>query len=143
MFEQPVDKNNIDALAEVRRSIAFPVAADESVFTKEDLRKVVEVKAADIINLKIMKMGLLEAWDIAITAHSLGLGLMIGGMVETRLSMGTSLALVAGLGIIENLDLDTPLLMASDPMEGGYRYEGPTIHLSDEPGLGMRPKNNK
>ncbi len=137
MFEQPVNRYDVDGLAEVRSKISFPVAADEAVFTKDDLIKVIRKNAADIVNLKIMKMGLLDAIDIAITAGTMGLKLMIGGMVETRLAMGTSLALVAGLGIIEHLDLDTPLLMASDPLSGGYYYDGPNMHLSDGPGLDM------
>jgi L-alanine-DL-glutamate epimerase-like enolase superfamily enzyme len=65
---------------------------------------------------------------------------MIGGMVETRLAMSCSLAIAAGLGTIKYLDLDTPLLLRDDPFEGGYRYDGPELHLYDQPGLGIEPK---
>jgi hypothetical protein len=65
---------------------------------------------------------------------------MIGGMMETRLAMGVSLSLVLGLGGIDHLDLDTPLLMSSDPWVGGYGYDGPRLIPSTEPGLGMEPR---
>ncbi len=142
MFEQPVNRLDIEGLALVKNSISFPVAADEAVFTRDDLKKVVQNQAADIINLKIMKMGFLDAIDIAVTASTMGLKLMIGGMIETRLAMGTSLSVVAGLGTIEHLDLDTPLLMSSDPMKGGFYYDGPHMHLSGGTGLDMELKND-
>jgi hypothetical protein len=34
-------------------------------------------------------------------------------------------------------DLDTPLLLASDPVTGGYRYEGPHLQPWSDPGLDM------
>ena len=55
---------------------------------------------------------------------------MIGGMVETRLAMGFAAHFAAGHGNFEWIDLDTPLLMASDPVEGGYSVEGPRYNLS-------------
>ena len=91
---------------------------------------------------KIMKMGVLDAFDIAVTTKTMGLDLMIGGMIETRLAMGCSLCLVAGLGTINHLDLDTPLLMTEDPFSGGYQYNGPELILSDSPGLGLSPANS-
>jgi hypothetical protein len=64
---------------------------------------------------------------------------MFGGMMETRLAMGRSLAMAAGIGPAHTLDLDTPLLMATDPLEGGYRYEGPVMVLAEGAGMGIAP----
>ena len=52
---------------------------------------------------------------------------MCGGMVETRVAMGCSFGLVLGLGHFDLLDLDTPLLLANDPVKGGYVYRGPDV----------------
>jgi L-Ala-D/L-Glu epimerase len=140
LYEQPVAREDLQGMAAVRASTSIPVVADESVANAREAIRVVEARAADGINLKITKSGVLEALKIATVAHSAGLKLMIGGMVETRLGMGCSLALAAGLGWIESLDLDTPLLLAEDPIEGGYRYDGPQLALWTEPGLGLRPR---
>jgi hypothetical protein len=56
-------------------------------------------------------------------------------MVETRMAMGCSFSLVLGLGGFDVLDLDTPLLLTSDPVTGGYRYDG--AHLQPWPGSGL------
>lgn len=139
LFEQPVERSDLEGMAVVRSRTMVPVAADESVFTAADAHRVVAAAAADVINLKIMKSGVLEAVNIAAVARSAGLGLMIGGMMETRLAMGCSLALVFGLGGMEFIDLDTPLLLQSDPHSGGYTYAGPVMSVWQEPGLGMTP----
>ena len=62
---------------------------------------------------------------------------MIGGMIESRVAMGCSWSLVLGLGGFEILDLDIPLLLSVDPIQGGYHYEGSTLHPWHESGLGM------
>ena len=63
---------------------------------------------------------------------------MIGGMVETRIAMGCSFSLVLGLGGFDVLDLDTPLLLSTDPVTGGYRYSGPLLQPWHEDGLDMQ-----
>ncbi|TKS63666.1 MAG: dipeptide epimerase [Nitrospira sp.] len=64
--------------------------------------------------------------------------LTFGGMVETRVAMGCSFSLGQGLGTFDVLDLDTPLLLASDPVTGGYRYEGSRLRPWSETGLDMK-----
>jgi L-Ala-D/L-Glu epimerase len=137
LLEQPVIREDLESMAAIRRETGIPVAADESVRSLEDARRVVEQEAADYINIKIMKTGVMEAADIAAFTLKSGLRLMIGGMVETRIAMGCSFSLVLGMAGFEILDLDTPLLLAADPIQGGYRYEGPHLHPWQGPGLGL------
>ena len=54
--------------------------------------------------------------------------------------MGCSFALAQSFPGIKYLDLDTPLLMIEDPVEGGYHYEGPDLIAGNEAGLGVYPK---
>lgn len=140
LFEQPNDRLDPEGMKKIKQAIKVPVAADETVFTSEDAKRVIAMKAADLINLKIMKSGVLETVEIIDLAVSAGLDLMIGGMVETRLAMGCSLAIAQSFPAIKFLDLDTPLLMSEDPLTGGYQYDGPRIIGADDPGLGMKPR---
>jgi L-Ala-D/L-Glu epimerase len=135
LLEQPVVREDLDSMAAIRRETGIPVAADESVRSLADAQEVVARGAADYINIKIMKTGVAEAVEIASFTKSSGLKLMIGGMVETRIAMGCSFSLVLGLGGFDVLDLDTPLLLAGDPVTGGYRYEGPHLQPWSGPGL--------
>ena len=138
LFEQPVPRSDLESLAALRSSLNVPIAADESVRTLKDAQAVVQHQAADVINIKITKSGLVEAREIAAFTQASGLGLMIGGMVETRVAMGCSFSLVLGLGGFQFLDLDTPLLMEHDPIIGGYNYDGPLLQPWWEPGLDMQ-----
>lgn len=137
LLEQPLAREDLDGLAAVRRETGIPVAADESVRSLADAQQVVGQGAADYINIKIMKTGVMEAHEIALFTLASGLKLMIGGMVETRIAMGCSFSLVLGMKGFEILDLDTPLLLDNDPVKGGYRYEGPRLIPWRRPGLDM------
>ena len=137
LLEQPVVRDDLDSMAAIRRETGIPVAADESVRSLADAQEVVARGAADYINIKIMKTGVVEAVEIASFTKASGLKLMIGGMLETRMAMGCSFSLVLGLGCFDVLDLDTPLLLASDPVTGGYRYEGSRLLPWSGPGLDM------
>ena len=138
LLEQPVVRDDLDSMAAIRRESGIPVAADESVRSLADAHEIVAHGAADYINIKIMKTGVTEAVEIASFTKTSGLKLMIGGMVETRIAMGCSFSLVLGLGGFDVLDLDTPLLLANNPVSGGYRYDGPRLHPWSEPGLDMK-----
>jgi L-alanine-DL-glutamate epimerase-like enolase superfamily enzyme len=136
LLEQPVERDDLESLAHIRRTTGIPVAADESVRSLADARTVVDQQAADYINVKIMKTGVLEAAEIASFTLKAGLKLMIGGMIESRLAMGCSFSLVLGMKGFDVLDLDTPLLLARDPIQGGYQYDGPMLQPWTGTGLG-------
>ena len=138
LLEQPLIREDLEGLQAIRHLTGVPVAADESVRSLDDARRVVQLHAADYINIKIMKTGVVEALRIAAFARSVGLRLMIGGMVETRIAMGCSFSLVLGQGGFDVLDLDTPLLLSTDPVLGGYGYSGPILHPWHGAGLDMQ-----
>ena len=138
LLEQPVVRDDLDSMAAIRQETGIPVAADESVRSLADAHEVVARGATDYINIKIMKTGVAEAVEIASFTKASGLKLMIGGMIETRVAMGCSLSLVLGLGGFDVLDLDTPLLLANDPVTGGYRYEGSLLQPWSGSGLNMQ-----
>jgi L-alanine-DL-glutamate epimerase-like enolase superfamily enzyme len=128
LFEQPTPADDLAELGRVRRAGVL-VAADESVKDARDVERLAGAAAVDVVNLKIMKAGLVAAFDAAQAAKRLGLGLMIGGMVETRLAMSASACLAGGLGGFSFVDLDTPLFLAWDPFEGGFEMTGPNMDL--------------
>ncbi len=130
LFEQPVPRDDWAALGRVTREGGVPVAADESCRTPEDALRIAEEQFAPVLNIKLAKAGVVAGLEIASIARAAGLGLMIGGMVETRLGMGFSAHLAAGLGGFEWIDLDTPLLMSVDPVIGGYEANGAIYDVS-------------
>ena len=127
LLEQPVAREDWEGLGRLAREAGVPVAADESCRTPEDAVRIGRGGLAQVLNIKLAKSGVVQALDIAAIARAFGLGLMIGGMVETRLGMGFSAHLAAGLGGFDWVDLDTPLLLTDDPITGGYRSEGARV----------------
>ena len=144
ILEQPLPRDDLEGAAWLRRTFQIPIAADETVCTVADAQCVIQNKAADYINLKITKSGVLETLGIFTLTRTAGLKLMIGGMVETRIAMGCSFSIVLGMGEIDYLDLDTPLLMNHDPVKGGFAYCGPRLQPWNGAGLSasLSPNEN-
>jgi len=140
LFEQPTGKLDLDGLRRVREHGGVPVAADESACSATDVLTLIEARAVDAINIKTMKCGLVEAMEMIAVARSAGLGLMIGGMVESKLSMTVSACLAAGMGGFGYVDLDTPWFMKNAPLEGGWLEHGATLRLDQiATGHGVSP----
>jgi L-Ala-D/L-Glu epimerase len=141
LFEQPVPRGDWDGMKEVTRRAGVDVAADESLSCSEDALRIAAERAATVLNIKLMKCGIAEALDIAAVARAAGLGLMIGGMVESVLAMTTSACFAAGLGGFSFVDLDTPLFLAENPFDGGFAQQGPSLSLGGiRSGHGVAPK---
>jgi len=80
--EDPVDGPELDALAELREKTRLPVILDESMRSLEDARQIADKGLADILNIRISKVGgLLPALDIARFAGQRGLGFCLGCQV--------------------------------------------------------------
>ena len=120
LFEQPTPKHDLEALRRVRELGRVPVLADESACSARDVIDLIRAQAADAINIKIMKCGIVEAMNMIGVARAANLELMIGGMVESKLAMTVSACLAAGSGGFGYVDLDTPWFMKNAPTEGGW-----------------------
>jgi len=111
LIEQPVPKEDREGLKKVTRLAKSKICADESVKCMADAVWAVKEKACDVINIKLMKSGLVEAKEIAFLARANGIGLMMGGMMESSLAMACSAHIASGLGFIDYVDLDTPFFL--------------------------------
>ena len=135
LIEQPVPASDVAGLADTRRRIDIPVAADETVFTPQDATRVVREEAADVINVKLGKSGPLAVADIAAIAEGADLDLMVGCMLESSIGIHASAHVVSGIGAFSYVDLDGNRLLAEDVVESGH---GP-IHEIAGPGHGVTP----
>jgi L-alanine-DL-glutamate epimerase-like enolase superfamily enzyme len=141
LLEQPVAKDDWGGLQQVAHWGGVPVAADETAADAGAALRIVQERAAQVINIKLMKCGVVEALDVAAICRAARLRLMIGGMVESILAMTTSACFAAGQGGFSYVDLDTPLFMAESPFDGGMRYESGAIRLDHiTAGHGVTPK---
>ncbi|KAJ4831572.1 hypothetical protein Tsubulata_044127 [Turnera subulata] len=138
LFEQPVHRDDWEGLGKVtlvaKGKYGISVAADESCRSLVDVKKIIKGNLADVVNIKLAKLGVMGALEIIQEVRAAGLDLMIGGMVETRLAMGFAGHLAAGLGFFKFVDLDTPLLLSEDPVHGGYEVSGAVYKFTNATG---------
>ena len=117
---------------ELKQRSRIPIYVDEDCHTLADVAKCAEF--ADGINIKLAKSGgIREAVRMVNAARALGLGVMLGCMVESGLGIAAG-AHVASL--MDHIDLDGNLLLAHDPWPGVAFVDGVQVP-SNRPGLGV------
>ncbi len=139
LLEQPVKAADISGLKYVTDRVDTPVMADESVFSPSQVIDLIQQRAADIVNIKLMKTGgLSNAIRIADIAAIHGVPCMIGCMIESSISVAAAVHLaVARSDVITKVDLDGPSLGQFDPVSGGVTFNESEISISEAPGLGI------
>jgi len=129
LLEQPVVAEGLDALKRVTSATQIPILADESTFTLEDVKKVVNTQSADMINIKLMKCGgVSKAVEILEYAKAHDVKCMLGSMLEGPYSINAALYLAFNYrDVIQYVDLDSPLLYKELPKELDFSFKGNLI----------------
>ena len=137
--EQPIAANDIDSLAEIRRSSSIPVMADESIHSPEDALRLIRQDAVDLINIKLMKSGgIHKARKIVAVAEAAGVPCMVGCMGESTVGITAGVHLAAAMKNIEYADLDSDLLLRDRlVLEGGADLKASKRSPPEKPGLGI------
>lgn len=140
LVEQPVKARDIDGMKFITERVNTPVMADESSFGPREVIELIKMRAADIINIKLMKTGgISNAIKIADICSVYDMQCMIGCMLESSISVSAAVHLaVAKSNVITKIDLDGPSLCAFDPVEGSVKFKESEISISDAPGLGVQ-----
>ena len=137
--EQPVKAHDFEGLKYVTERSYVPVLADESVFSPQDALTIMQMGAADLVNIKLMKCGgLYNALKIASAAEVYGVECMIGCMLEAKISVNAAVELACAKKIITKIDLDGPVLCSEDHILGGAVFDEKNITVSDAPGMGIQ-----
>ena len=139
LLEQPVKAADIEGLKYVTERVHTPVMADESVFGPSQVFDLIQRRAADIINIKLMKTGgISNAVRVADIAALYGVQCMIGCMLESAISVAAAVHLaVAKADAITKVDLDGPSLSQFNPVHGWVVFDESEITITDAPGLGI------
>ena len=136
--EQPVDQHDIAALAEVRRATGATIMADECVHGVREMARVVELRAADLVNIKLMKTGgLLNAMRVNAIAEAAGIGGQIGTMVESSIASAAGLHFAMAHANVRTVEMGGPLMISADIGNLRSCYDRNRITLPDAPGLGV------
>ena len=130
-IEQPLPAGDAGG-TELKARSPLPIYVDEDCHTLADVARCGEI--AHGINIKLAKSGgIREGIRMAHAARALGLGVMLGCMVESGIGIAAG-CVVAPL--CDHVDLDGNLLLAEDPCPGVAFVDGVQVP-SEEPGLGV------
>jgi O-succinylbenzoate synthase len=138
-LEQPLAPDDLVGSARLAERLATPICLDEPITSLGAVEAVAALGAAHVICLKPARVG---GWPAArVVQHrcrELGLGVWLGGMLETAVGRAANLAVAALPGMTLPADLDprprySPDLAEASPAEAG-RVTVPT-----GPGTGAAP----
>ena len=138
LIEQPIPREDIAGLAEIRRAIRIPLMADESVTGPASLVEIIRREAADLVKVKVMKQGgLLRTLAMVECAAAAGLRVVIGHGFGLTLSTLAEVAVAAVSGaIVDGCESVGPLKMAGDVVVEPVQLDAGSVRLGDRPGLG-------
>ena len=139
LVEQPIARDDIPGLAEIRRAIGIPLMADESVTDGASLIEIIRRGAADLVKVKLMKQGgFLRTRAMIDCAAAAGLRVVVGHGFGLTPSTLAEVALAAvSEAVIDGCEAVGPLKMAADVVTEPARLEAGVLRLSDRAGLGV------
>ena len=138
-LEEPVPPENIDAMAEIRRSTKTPICCGENLFMRWGFMSLLEKRAVDIIMPDIQKTGglsesrkianLAEAYYIPFAPHCVVSP--VGTMASAHVCASVPNFLVCEWHWVNNPDLWKNWVKEGEIIERGY------ITVPDRPGIGV------
>ncbi|MEN9612475.1 MAG: hypothetical protein RLZZ628_3289 [Bacteroidota bacterium] len=136
--EQPIHYRNMKGLANLRRKSPIPIMADEALCDHIDAMQLISAEACDCFNIKLSKSGgIFNALRIIAIADASGIPSQAGSFSESRLGITALTHIVMARRNIVHFDLDSPLMLAEDPILGGMVYEkGGKVTLPEAIGIG-------
>jgi L-alanine-DL-glutamate epimerase-like enolase superfamily enzyme len=130
--EQPLPAGD-PAGPRLKAASPIPIYVDEDCHRLSDVAACAE--RAHGINIKLAKSGgIRESVRMAYAARALGLGVMLGCMIESGLGIAAAAQIAA---LCDHVDLDGNLLLRHDPWPGVELVDGVQLP-SESPGLGVR-----
>jgi len=133
MVEQPLRRDEYEAMKELKAISPIPLFADESCRTEDEVKKCAD--GFHGINIKLTKCGgITPALRMIKEARTLGLKVMMGSMNESTVG---SAAVANLLPLLDEVDADGPLLLKEDIAEG-LSYNNGVMQLSGRSGLGIK-----
>jgi L-Ala-D/L-Glu epimerase / N-acetyl-D-glutamate racemase len=131
--EQPLRAGDPDG-PQLKRRSPVPIYVDEDCHLLGDVAAC--AGRAHGINIKLAKSGgIREAIRMTHAARALGLGVMLGCMVESGLGISAACQIAS---LCDHVDLDGNLLLAEDPWPGVQLVDGVQLPPA-APGLGVQP----
>lgn len=135
-LEQPVNSEDIDGMVEIKSKSDVTLMIDEGLRGVREMREIITKRAADKVNIKLMKCGgIYPAMKLAVMAEMAGMECQVGSMVESSVGSAAGFHVAFSKKIMTSVELTGPLKFSKDV--GNLHYDVPFICLNEQPGLGI------
>jgi muconate cycloisomerase len=140
VFEQPTPARDVEALRRLRADGSVPIAVDESVFSAQDLLRLIRLDAIDVLVVKLCKLGgIWPARRCLDLAEEAGIPILASGLTESGIGIAAGGALFGGYKLAGPVDFNGPQLLDFAPGVPPWQVEEGALVLPPGPGLGVRP----
>jgi L-alanine-DL-glutamate epimerase-like enolase superfamily enzyme len=137
-IEQPVGPWDLEGLARVTAAVDTPIVADESMWSLHDAQRIIQLHAADILKIKLIKTrGLHQAMKIAHLCESAGVPLVIGHGIAGVVQNAAEAHFAASVSGWKAPGEFNGFLKLKQDIAAPLKMDGHNIILSDAPGLGI------
>ncbi len=145
MIEQPLDESDIYFHSILRKKIKNPVCLDESIHTLNDALCCAELQAADIVNIKVCRVGGLSA---ARKIHDICQQNNISNWIGGRVGSGVAVAARIAAATLPNCTLPSDcvldsMYMSDDLLQEPFTHDHYKINAPVKSGLGFEIDRGK
>ncbi len=145
LFEQPVNRRDLDGLAELRRLGTTPIMADESVVDHESLIRIIRADCADLVKFGIEQVGgLVRASQMLATARAAALPVVLGHGFGLDVSTMAEILLGATCdNVVDGLECVGPLKVSDSVVTKPLDLSSGHLEISNSIGLGLELDETK
>jgi L-alanine-DL-glutamate epimerase-like enolase superfamily enzyme len=138
-LEQPLGRFDLRGMKRLATELHTPLLADESMFFAHDAANIIQMEAADVINIKVQKAGgLFPAIRIDHAANASKVGVLVGALQETGIGTAASLHLAAACKVMSCAsDCRTHLVYEHTLLRNELIVKNGIARVPEEPGLGI------
>ncbi len=139
LFEQPVVRDDLEGLAEIRRKGSIPIMADEAISDHASLLRVIQADCADYVKFGVAQAGgVVAAGKMISTAAAAGLKVVMGHGFGLDLSTMTEIMIGAAFdNIVPGLECVGPLKVTDTIATKRLDLSNGSIVLPDGPGISI------
>ncbi len=143
--EQPVHRDDLEGMAEVRARVSVPIMADEGAETPEDVVAIWRARAADSVSIYVVGPGGLDrSKRMATIAEACRLRGYVGGALESVIGASAGLHLAASSPAIDlGCEMSGRYLLSDDFSAEPIPMADGALVVPREPGLGITVDEEK
>jgi len=144
-LEQPFARGSLQDFVALSKSCSMRLMADESVEDVGALVKILKLKAAHLVKVKVQKMGgILRTSQAIQVAESFGMPVVLGHGFGTSLNTLAELHLAASTrAVLDGCEAVGPIKMADDVVTERLFMDRGFVEVPTKPGLGAELDENK